>query len=149
MKKIKKPPQNSIIDKATTFCILQKKRLTEPRMEVLKIVAKSRTPLGAYEILEKLGKVIKSPKPPTVYRAIDFWLQNGFVHRIESLNAYVVCQTDCGHRGSQFMICDDCGLVIEIPVSELPKVLRDGTAQNTFAPSSWNVEVHGLCSLCQ
>ncbi len=118
-------------------------------MEVFKIVATSRKPLGAYEILEKLGKVIESPKPPTVYRAIDFWLQNGFVHRIESLNAYVVCQADCRHSGSQFMICDDCGLVIEIPVSELPKVIRDGTAQNTFTPSSWNVEVHGLCGLCQ
>lgn len=117
-------------------------------MRVLKIIAASSKPLGAYEILEELGKVIANPKPPTVYRAIEFWQEQGFIHRIESLNAYVICEAGHRHTGSQFMICDDCGLVIETHLHELPKSLQKSVTEKTFAPSSWNVEIHGRCEKC-
>ncbi|MGB4058039.1 MAG: hypothetical protein WBK77_08155 [Alphaproteobacteria bacterium] len=68
-----------------------------------------RKPLGAYEIPERLGKKIKNPKPPTVYRAIEFWAEHGFIHRVESLNAYVACEAGHQHKSAQFMVCNDCG----------------------------------------
>ena len=141
--------RNDIIEEAEHFCALNKERLTKPRREILKILGSSPKPLKAYEILERLGNVIESPKPPTAYRAIDFWQQKGFIHRIESLNAYVICQAQHRHRGGQFMICDDCGLVIETHICDLPKPLRDSAARNTFTPSAFNIEVHGLCAKCR
>jgi len=141
--------QKNIIDQAKLFCERRKERLTKPRLEVLKIVAASSKPLGAYKILEKLGKVIQSPKPPTAYRAIEFWQKKGFIHRIESLNAYVVCQAGHRHSGGQFLICDDCGTAIETHINDLQETLKDCAANNTFTPSSLNVEIHGLCDQCQ
>jgi Fur family zinc uptake transcriptional regulator len=88
------------LKKATEYCEAHKHRLTEPRLAVLKIIAESAKPLGAYEILEKLGKTIKNPKPPTAYRAIEFWQEHGFIHRIESLNAYIACEAGHQHKGS-------------------------------------------------
>ncbi|MEM6811426.1 MAG: Fur family transcriptional regulator [Pseudomonadota bacterium] len=133
---------------ASEYCETNGYRLTKPRLEVLKIISSSAKPIGAYEVLEKLGSAIKNPKPPTVYRAIDFWKDQGFIHRIESLNAYVACEAGHRHKGSQFMICNDCGLVIETHLCELPEALKNSTIENTFAPSRWNFEIHGVCKDC-
>ena len=141
--------QSNIVNQAKLFCVRHKERLTKPRLEVLKIIAASYKPLGAYEILEELGKIIHSPKPPTAYRAIDFWQQKGFIHRIESLKAYVICKADHRHAGGHFMICNDCGVAIETYIGDLPESFKSSVAKNAFTPSSWNVEIHGLCGQCQ
>ena len=141
--------QASIIDQAKAFCLQYGERLTKPRLEVLQTVAGSKKPLGAYEILERLDKILESPKPPTIYRAINFWVEKGFIHCIESLNAYITCHADHRHKGSQFIICDDCGIAIETHLCELPDTLQKSVAKSAFTLSSWNVEIHGQCSQCQ
>ena len=139
---------HKILKKFYEYCEENKFRLTAPRAEVLKIIIASKKPLGAYEILDKLKKVFKNPKPPTVYRSIEFLQDKNFIHRIESLNAYVACHIDHLHKDSQFMICDDCGIVIETHQCEIPKFLKDSAEKNTFTPSRWNFEVHGICAKC-
>ena len=138
----------SIMIKAKAFCESNKYRLSKPREYVLKIITESRKPIGAYEILAKLGRTINNPKPPTVYRAIEFWQSHNFIHRIESLNAYVACDADHLHRGSQFMICDHCGDVNEAHLCELPQQLKEKTIKSTFEPRRWNLEIHGVCIKC-
>ena len=138
-----------ILRKAEEFCFKNKHRLTEPRFIVLKIISLSRKPLKAYEILEELGKVIKNPKPPTAYRAIEFWHKHNFIHRIESLNAYSICEANHLHEGSQYLICDDCGKVIESHFCEMPKIIKESLKNNTFTASAWNLEINGLCSDCK
>lgn len=140
--------QNKVVHQAKLFCARHKERLTKPRLEVLKIIASSSKPLGAYKTLEKLGEVVQSPKPPTAYRAIEFWQRKGFIHRIESLNAYVICRVGHRHKGGLFMICDDCGAVIETHIRDMPEPLKDSATKNTFTPSNWSIEIHGLCSWC-
>ena len=138
----------SLMEKAVEYCERHKYRLTEPRKQVLKIFTSSKNPLGAYEVLRKLGRSIKNPKPPTVYRAIDFWQKHNFIHRIESLNAYAACEAGHLHLGSQFMICDHCGDVNEAHVCDLPQQLKDSIAKCTFVPIRWDFEIHGVCSKC-
>lgn len=140
--------ENNFLKEAEQFCIKNKHRLTEPRLEVLNIIASSAKPIGAYEILKRLSEKIENPKPPTAYRAIDFWKMHGFVHRIESLNAYVFCEASHKHKGSQFMICDDCGNVIEVHLCTLPKPLQKKADENIFKPQNWSLEIHGFCEDC-
>lgn len=137
-----------IVTKAIDFCAANKLRLTSPRLHVLKIIYSNKKPLKAYDVLKQLGKVIKNPKPPTAYRAIEFWKKNNFIHRIESLNAYTSCSERHTHEGSQFMICNDCGIVIESHLCELPEILKKNIKKNAFKPSSWNLEVNGVCGEC-
>ena len=134
--------------KATKFCEDNKHRLSMPRLEVLRIINASKKPVTAYEVLAKLGKKINNPKPPTVYRAIDFWLKYNFIHRIESLNAYSACNANHLHSGSQFMICDDCGKVIESHLCDLPDPLEQTTKEASFIPRKWNLEINGVCKNC-
>ena len=131
------------------FCQQHGLRVTPPRLSAYKIVRETTKPISAYEVLEQMSKDLKNPKPPTAYRALDFLEQHGFVHRIESLNAYVSCDVNHKHDGSQFMICDSCGNVDEIHLCSLPKTLNEKVANENFTLRHWNVEVHGVCADCK
>ena len=140
---------NTIIEQAKRFCIKYKMRLTKPRIEVLRIILKSSKPIGAYDILEKLTQFIDRPKPQTVYRAIDFWLKTHFIHRIKTLNAYVICKKKHGHKGFQFMLCRNCGVATESLFEDLPNALMQKICNNEqFLLSSWTLEMSGLCKNC-
>ena len=130
-----------IMKNAEEYCEREGARLTDPRRYVLDILSKANKAMTAYEVLDALGNYLDKPKPPTAYRAIDFWAETGFVHRIESLNAYMLCSEGHSHKGSQFMICDDCGDVSEAHIT-LPEN-NDG-----FNVSRWSVELHGQCGRC-
>ncbi len=144
-----KREQKDFISAVTRHCENEGLRLTEPRRHVLEIIAAHDKPVGAYDILAALAERMDRPKPPTAYRAIEFWIEQGFVHRIESLNAFVPCRSDHRHEGSQFMICDSCGTVIESHLCDLPKPLADKTRAAHFTMSRWNVELHGMCAKCR
>ncbi len=138
-----------LLKSAQSYCEAHDFRFTDPRAFTLEIVAESSQPLSAYDILDALGKKLDKPKPPTVYRALEFLQKHGFVHRIESLNAYITCQVDHQHRGSQFMICDGCGKVEEAHLCSLPDSLEKKTKNSGFKISYWNAEIHGVCSACK
>ena len=132
-------------EKIIEICNKNKWRLTKPRLEILRIISHSKKPIKAYDILRKLGSKIKNPKPPTAYRAIEFWQKHKFIHRIESLNAYATCN----QRHTQFLICNDCGKVTESNLKiNLPKILQKTTPKNSFKPLRWNLEINGKCNQC-
>ncbi len=93
------------LDAAASLCQRRRARLTPLRRRVLELVWRSHEPQGAYDILDTLGERGRRAAPPTVYRALDFLLGQGLIHRIESLNAFVGCRDpDTPHAG-QFLIC--------------------------------------------
>jgi Fur family zinc uptake transcriptional regulator len=132
-----------------SYCARNNLRITPPRLSAFKIVHSAKRPITAYDLLEQMGKDIINPKPPTAYRALYFLTQHGFAHRIESLNAYVPCDTGHKHTGSQFMICDSCGQVEEIHLCTLPEALQEKLSSQEFCLNHWNIEAHGSCSRCR
>lgn len=133
---------------AERICAERKARLTPNRRRVLELVWGSHDVIGAYEILAELQKTDPAAKPPTVYRALDFLLQLGLIHRIESANGFTRCEEPDKHRVCQFLICDDCGLVEELHSRGLAESLRAQASQQGFQPSMQTVEVHGRCRNC-
>src|SRR5579871_4011990 len=101
-------------------CLRQGFHLTPLRRRVLDIFSESGGPLGAYAILEELSRrEAKQAAPPTVYRTLDFFLEHGFVHKIESLNAYAPCE-HLGHaHHGMLLLCEACGGSEEIEDSEV------------------------------
>lgn len=146
---MKKTELKAFMAEAASHCEREGHRLTDPRRFVLEIIAGHDRPVGAYDILAALSQKMDRPGPPTAYRAIEFWIQQGFIHRIESLNAFVPCGSNHRHEGSQFMICDGCGTVIEAHLCDLPKPLAEKTKAAHFQLRRWNVELHGMCEHCQ
>lgn len=133
---------------AERICAERGARLTPNRRRVLELVWDSHDVVGAYELLAELQKDDPAAKPPTVYRALDFLLQLGLIHRIESANGFTRCEEPAAHDACQFLICDDCGLVEELHSRPLQDELAGQARSQGFAPSYQTVEVHGRCSRC-
>lgn len=135
--------------RAQAVCAAAEVRLTPIREEVLRIVWRSHKPIGAYDVLARLGEHHDNPKPPTVYRALDFLLEQGLVHRIESLNAYIGCSHENGEaHSSQFLICRNCGNAKEISDPAIGDALRKAAGSEDFKPEKRVIEVTGLCRDC-
>lgn len=134
--------------KAIEYCITNKERLTVPRQLVLKIIARNKKPIKAYDLMDKLKYKIQNIKPPTVYRALEFWQKHNFIHRIESLNAFCICSEGHLHKGAQFVICNSCGEVVESNSCNLPKIIDELLQKSTFKPLKWNIEINGICQNC-
>ncbi|HEY0901852.1 MAG TPA: Fur family transcriptional regulator [Micavibrio sp.] len=146
------------LEQALEYCEARGLRLTEPRAQVLGIMVEAGSPLTAYEVLDELGKHVTNPKPPTVYRALEFLQDAGLVHRIESMNAYVACHGDHQHEhpgqadtrhSNQFLICDDCGQVQEIALPQVEKTIDEKAQAAGFKTQRWSAEIHGTCKACQ
>ncbi|MBO3276116.1 zinc uptake transcriptional repressor Zur [Pseudomonas schmalbachii] len=139
----------SALAEADTVCARQGVRLTELRRRVLELVWQSHKPLGAYDILAVLSETDgRRAAPPTVYRALDFLLENGLVHRIASLNAFVGCNNpEHAHEG-QFLICRACHTAIELEQPAISDAIVAGARDVGFAVETQTVEVVGLCSAC-
>ena len=104
------------IQHAEAVCAGRSQKFTPIRRAVLEALLASHRPLGAYEVIDELAKVTARPAPITVYRALDFLMENGLVHRIESRNAFLACAHDHGEASMvAFLICDRCGSVGEVP----------------------------------
>lgn len=141
------------LKRATELCEERKLRLTPLRRRVLEVVWSSHKPIGAYDILGVLAEERGSAAPPTVYRALDFLLENGMIHRIESLNAFVGCidpdHPPSKHHSGQFLICRNCGRVAEIADADLEAAVVHAASRLGFVVERQTIEVLGTCPPCQ
>ncbi len=124
-------------------------QLTPLRRRVLAILSESSSPLGAYAIIDQLSRLEGKPiAPPTVYRTLDFFLDHGFIYKIESRNAYAPCE-HLGHaHHGVLLLCDKCGRSDEIEDVGLDHLLQEAAARAGFAPHRQMVELVGLCRDC-
>lgn len=135
--------------RATALCLRQDSQLTELRRLVLRLVLEAQAPLTAYQLLDRLKEIRKGAVPPTIYRALDFLMEQGLVHKVERLNAYIPCtDTDHRHHAAQFLICRKCGTVTEIEDRPVSRALERAAKKQGFHPDSAVVELSGLCAVC-
>ncbi len=144
------------LDRAAESCAARGAQLTELRRQVLRLVLASPQPLGAYALLDQLRATRPGAAPPTVYRALDFLQEQGLVHRVERLNAFVGCagpepHAHCGHghdHPHQFLICGRCGATAEICDDRVARAVAEAAQAVGFAPIRTTVEVEGRCAVC-
>jgi Fur family zinc uptake transcriptional regulator len=134
---------------AEEHCQRSGARLTSIRRRVLELVWSRHAPVGAYAVLDALKAEGQNAAPPTVYRALDFLLEQGLIHRIERLNAFVGCAHPTGPHAAQFLICRQCGRVAELDDPAIDEAILAGARHQGFSVSRQTVEVEGLCPDCQ
>jgi len=126
-------------------------RLTEQRRKVLAALLESHVPASAYDVIDRLGGDGRRPAPVSVYRALEFLVENRFAHRIESKNAYVACDRgeECSPEATLFLICDNCGAAGEASSEALGRLVSDETRKRAFMPRLRVLEIRGLCARCR
>lgn len=138
----------SLLKRAKTFCATHHYRFTEPRERVLSLLIDAHEAMGAYQIIDALSSDQIKINPPTVYRAIEFWHTHGFIHRVESLNAYMAC---CGHKHhthAYLFICDHCHTSVELACDEFPAALATMMQHKQLTMTHSATEIHGTCHQC-
>ncbi len=123
-------------------------RLTPVRRRVLEMLLQEHRALGAYAILDRLREEGFGSQPPVAYRALDFLAQNGFVHKIERLNAFVACSHPGASHSPAFMICRKCDAVAEAQSTPAKGVLGAAARAAGFEIERTVVEAEGLCPDC-
>lgn len=143
---------SAALSRARELCDARKARLTPIRETVLKTIWASHRPLGAYEIVEQMSQPETSAHhvlPPTVYRAVQFLLDQGLVHRLASLNAYIGCPFPGNYHSDFFLICRDCGSTAECSDDQVDLAVKQAATRAKFQVESKVVEIVGICPECQ
>jgi len=136
------------ISNGERICAENGLKFTAIRRKVLELVWQSHKPVKAYDILKKLPKGEGAPMPPTVYRALDFLLSNGLIHKINTLNAFVGCSHPGPNNQCYFLICSHCDEVTECCTSKLGNAIGRSAKDNAFTTESVSLEIQGKCQAC-
>ena len=133
---------------AEARCAAEKLRLTPVRRKVLEILLQEHRAIGAYTILDLLRDAGFGSQPPVAYRALDFLVAHGFVHKIERLNAFVACAHPGEAHSPAFMICRVCDAVAEAQSAPAKGVLGAAAKAAGFQIERTVVEAEGICPSC-
>ncbi len=134
---------------AQTACVRQGLRLTDLRRQVLELVWEGHAPVKAYDLLDRLSSRQGRVAPPTVYRALDFLMAAGLVHRVASENAFVGCSDPNRPHRAELLLCQRCGSVVEVRNSPVWDAIATDAAQVGFTPQEQSIEVRGVCAECR
>ncbi|WP_221793441.1 Fur family transcriptional regulator [Oceanobacter mangrovi] len=137
------------IDRARSLCEQRGARLTKVRLRVLELIWQSHKPMGAYELLAILAQEGFNPAPPTVYRALDFLLDLGLVHRLHSLNAFVGCNHPEDQHPACFFVCEQCGKAQELAADKLQALSRQVEELLGVTVNHQLTELSGICPGCK
>ena len=85
---------------------------------------------------------------PTVYRAIEFLVEQGLAHRIHSLNAFIGCPFPNSVHSNVFMICEQCNNVAEMADAKINQLITDRSEKLNFTLRSQSIELFGICPKC-
>jgi len=134
---------------AADVCAKRGLNLTPVRRRILEIVWRTHEPIRAYDILNELAKEREKAAPPTVYRALEFLIDVGLVHRIDSLNAFIGCDEAARTNVAQFLVCQRCHRVAQIDDPEINKLLVGKSLAAGFRIEPTLLEIKGLCGECK
>jgi Fur family zinc uptake transcriptional regulator len=137
------------LEQAENRCQALGAKLTPLRRRVLELIWANHQAVKAYELIDRLSTEDHSVKPPTVYRSLDFLLEQGLIHRIDSLNAFVGCTHPHEPHDVRLLICTHCDQITELTDPALDTALALALSATRFQPSRAHLEIHGLCAHCQ
>ena len=148
-----KPLSNEQVSKqlhaADRLCDERSINLTPLRRLVLEFVIRQARPVGAYELLDMLREAGRSSAPPTVYRALEFLLEAGLVHRLPAQNAYMACSHPHHHHQGLILSCRQCGQALELETPDLFHLIEQHAGAQGFMVADDALEVSGLCPFCR
>ena len=133
---------------AKIICDQRGVKLTKLRETVLKLIWKNHSYVKAYDLLDDLKKIDNSAKPPTIYRSLEFLMENGFIHKIQSLNAFVGCSHPSEHNECYFLICKECQNIEECHSENINKFVQSTSSNNNFSANQVTLEISGICQEC-
>ncbi len=140
--------ENGFLDQAAALCKTRGASLTPIRRQVLALLRHQPGGLKAYDLLERIKAVRPSATPPTVYRALDFLIEQGLAHKIGRINHFVACNHDCHDQAGLFLVCPGCGKVTELHDEVVLAALSRSLEAAGHTLSGTEIELSATCRDC-
>lgn len=136
------------LESAAQACMRRGARFTKLRRSVLTLILEAAEPRTAYQLLDRLRVMHKGAVPPTIYRALDFLMEQRLIHKIERLNAFIACADPDHPHPIQFLICRQCGTVAEMEDGPAERAIERAAKREGFHLANAVVEIEGTCAAC-
>lgn len=139
-------------------------RFTQLRQQIYELVLQANKPVGAYDLITQLQQIRlaeidstdgpktqlqKNVAPPTVYRSLEFLLDEGLIHQLTSINAYVPCCHPRAKHTAAFLICEQCQGVQECSSLPVQEIMNFAEQDVGFKVARSVIELSGRCQACQ
>ncbi|MEM7072885.1 MAG: transcriptional repressor, partial [Pseudomonadota bacterium] len=138
-----------VMEQVLHFCQQKRIRLTGIRRQLLEMIWNASRPIKAYDLLEKIRAGRGYASPPTIYRALDFLLHHGLIHKLSGFGGYVGCSHPGKHQICSFLLCKECGLAYEKCDKGLASAINELAVRNHFTARHTVLEINGLCASCR
>ena len=142
-------PDTSALDELEIICRHRGGRMTRQRRAVLGKLLQGKRPLSAYELRDMLLPEDVSITPASVYRCLDFLVEHGLVHRLETTRSFIACDHPEHPHAVQFLICRQCGTVVEAEDKRIASAADSLGNRLGFALDQRTVELTGICAACK
>ena len=143
------PTINQQIQQFKADCLNSGRKFTAPREAVLRCLLSVNSPMTAYEVLDAVQQDLPGAKPSTIYRSLGFLVEIKMVHRIEAIKSYILCCANHPHDHPQFVICDSCKSVKELPFERNSMIkINEMIDHAGFSKQTPTIEIHGVCKKC-
>ncbi len=139
---------DAFVEAVAQACATRGLRLTPLRRRVLVLFSGEDSPHDANDLLQRVMEEQSGAAAPTVYRALDFLLENHFIHKLESINSFVGCHHPSEAHQVPFLICDVCAAAIELCDDHVSSLLNAQARERGFRARAQTLEVHGVCASC-
>ena len=148
------------LQSAARLCEAKGLAFTPLRRQVYALIAERDAPVGAYDLLDRLKAERANAAPVTVYRALEFLLEAGLIHRIDALQAYAACEVHDHHdhhlhgqhesagHGGLMLVCNSCKHVTEFEDRKLERQIERTALDHDFRMAHHLIEIRGLCGPC-
>ncbi len=133
---------------ASERCKARGVQLTSIRQDVLSVLYEAENGLKAYDLLAKIKEHRSNATPPTVYRALDFLMQQGLVHKIERMNQFLACRHESHHLPGLLMLCSHCGKVTELHDQAWMNQLIERLSEAGYQIDCSEIEIASICPDC-
>lgn len=137
-----------LLDRIEQECKSRGASLTAIRREVLGLLYRSPKGVKAYDLLAQIKQERPGASPPTVYRALDFLIEQGLAHKIGRMNLFVACRHNSHQIPSLFLVCPKCSGVTELQEQSVMRALSASLAEAGHQLESPEVEISALCPKC-
>ena len=132
------------------YCLKKKKSLTPSRTLVIKTLARHKKPISAYKLRDEINKnksfVINISQ---IYRVLEFWIDLGLIHKISSINKFLLCVTPEEKHTHMLNFCTVCEKVVETCNERMGLNFKKSTAKlNLALNNNRSIEIPVICSRC-
>lgn len=134
---------------AQVCCGQRGARFTPLRLAVLRLLLlREGRFMTAYELLAGVRETHGPVQAMTIYRVLEFLIDQRLVLRLDTVNGYVACEHTAqgGHR--IFAICIRCGRVSEIQAEAVHDMLKEEMARVGFTMEEDRTEIRAACGSC-